>query len=389
MHQMQNLVNLGIDASNISSGGGLTHLVQMLSVAKPIDSGVASVHVWASEGTAKKLPKFDWLVTHTPSWCNAGLIRRMWAQQFELPSLVKGAGCSVLFSPGGTLPAHCQVHMVTMSQNMLPFEPDRAALFGRWSWLKLKMRLLRISQGRSFRRAQGVIFLTQYAQKVVTAALGRVNGATALVPHGIESRFLIRPRPQRPAVDFANSPLRLLYVSIQAPYKHHVELMQAVSDLRAQGRPVMLQMVGGNPGAYGEEVLRKRVELDPDQAFLQDLGHVDFDKLHELYKQADAFVFASSCENLPNILIEAMAAGLPIACANRGPMPEVLSDAGVYFDPESPKSIAEAIAQLGDDPALRAELAHHAWQRAQVYSWERCARESFDFVAQVALQKVR
>ncbi len=386
---MQNLVNLGIDASNISYGGGLTHLVQMLSVAKPIDSGVASVHVWASEGTAKKLPKFDWLVTHTPSWCNAGLIRRMWAQQFELPSLVKGAGCSVLFSPGGTLPAHCQVPMVTMSQNMLPFEPDRAALFGRWSWLKLKMRLLRITQGRSFRRAQGVIFLTQYAQKVVTTALGRLAGATALVPHGIESRFLMCPRPQRPVVAFASSSLRLLYVSIQAPYKHHVELMQAVSDLRAQGRLVMLQMVGGNPGAYGEEVLRKRVELDPDQAFLQDLGHVDFDKLHELYKQADAFVFASSCENLPNILIEAMAAGLPIACANRGPMPEVLSDAGVYFDPESPKSIAEAIAQLGDNPALRAELAHRAWLRAKSYSWKRCARETFDFVAQVAHQYAR
>jgi glycosyltransferase involved in cell wall biosynthesis len=183
--------------------------------------------------------------------------------------------------------------------------------------------------------------------------------------------------------------LRLLYVSIQAPYKHHVELMQAVADLRMQGRSVVLQMVGGNPGAYGQEVLRKRIELDPDQSFLQELGHVDFDKLHELYKQADAFVFASSCENLPNILIEAMAAGLPIACSNRGPMPEVLSDAGVYFDPESPKSIAKAIAQLGDDPALRDLLALRAWQRAQVYSWERCARESFDFVAQVALQNVR
>ena len=386
---MQNLVNLGIDASNISSGGGLTHLVQMLSVAKPMDSGVASVHVWASAGTAKKLPQFDWLVTHTPSWRNAGLLRRMWAQQFELPSLVKAAGCSVLFSPGGTLPAHCPVPTVTMSQNMLPFEPDRAALFGRWSWLKLKMRLLRISQGRSFRRAQGVIFLTPYAQKVVTAALGGLTGATALVPHGIESRFLMRPRPQRPAVDFDIAPFRLLYVSIQAPYKHHVELMQAVAQLREQGRPVMLQMVGGNPGAYGAEVLRKRVELDPDQSFLQDLGHVDFDKLHELYKHADAFVFASSCENLPNILIEAMAAGLPIASSDRGPMPEVLGDAGVYFDPESPKSIANAIAQLGGDPALRGVLAHRAWQRAQVYSWERCARESLDFVAQVAQQNVR
>jgi len=44
-----------------------------------------------------------------------------------------------------------------------------------------------------------------------------------------------------------------------------------------------------------------------------------------------------------NILVEAMASGLPIACSNRGPMPEVLGDAGVYFDPEDPHDIARAL----------------------------------------------
>lgn len=310
----------------------------------------------------------------------------MWGQQFVLPGMASEVGCTVLFSPGGTLPSHCSVPMVTMSQNMLPFEPDRAALFGSWSWLKLKMRMLRISQGRSFRRAQGVIFLTEYAKKAVTEALGGLTGASALVPHGIESRFLMRPRPQRPAQTFILRPLRLLYVSIQAPYKHHAELMQAVAQLRLQGRSVELQMVGSNSDMYGAAVRRRRMELDPKQSFLHDLGHVNFEQLHELYQQVDAFVFASSCENLPNILIEAMAAGLPIACSDRGPMPDVLGDAGVYFDPESPKSIVQAITKLGDDPVLRAELAQRAWKRAQKYSWARCARETLDFIAQVAQQ---
>lgn len=380
---------LALDASNISSGGGLTHLNQLLSAAKPADSGVSRVHIWASRETAKKLPRKKWLVVHTPDWCNAGLLRRIFAQQCVLPGMVERAGCDVLFSPGGTLPARSAVPMLTMSQNMLPFELDRAALFGRWSWMRLKMRLLRFSQGRSFSRAQGVIFLTQYAHDAITKALGGLLGATVVIPHGIEPRFVMPPRLQGFARSFTDQPFRLLYVSIQMPYKHHLEVMNAVAQLRDHGLAVTLHMVGANAGVYGEAVRCKRMQLDPDQTFLQDVGHVDFERLHDLYRQADAFIFASSCENLPNILIEAMAAGLPIACAQRGPMPEVLGDAGVYFDPERPPSIAQAIARLADDPDLRAQLAQRAWQLAQAYSWERCAQETFNFVAQVARQHAR
>ena len=109
-----------------------------------------------------------------------------------------------------------------------------------------------------------------------------------------------------------------------------------------------------------------------------------FADLHTLYGEADGFVFASSCENLPNILIEAMAEGLPIACSNRGPMPEVLGDGGVYFDPTDVESIAECLLGLGKDPILRTRLAEAAWQNAQPYSWKRCADDTFDFIAQVA-----
>jgi glycosyltransferase involved in cell wall biosynthesis len=379
------MTTVAIDASNIISGGGLTHLVRMLTEARPAESGVQWVHVWTSTATARQLPKQDWLVLHSPSWCNAGLARRMWGQQLQLPAMIKAAGCEVLFSPGGTLPAWSPVPMVTMSQNMLPFEPDRAQLFGRWSWMRLKMRMLRSSQGRSFRRAQGLIFLSRYARDTVTAALGNLPAATVLIPHGIERRFSLPPRPQR-AVQ-ADRTLRLLYVSIQMPYKHHIELMEAVAQLRQRGHDVVLIMAGSNAGAHGRAVRHQRLALDPEQAFLQDLGHVDFERLHELYAQADAFVFASSCENLPNILIEAMAAGLPIACSKCGPMPEVLGDAGIYFDPESPVSVAQAIERLAEDTALAADLAQRAWDRSQGYSWSRCASDTFAFVSKLASLK--
>lgn len=98
--------------------------------------------------------------------------------------------------------------------------------------------------------------------------------------------------------------------------------------------------------------------------------------------EADLFIFASSCENMPNTLLEAMAVGLPIACSNRGPMPEVLDDGGVYFDPEDAVSIANSVEQLIKDPDLRAKIARRASQLSEQYSWSRCAEETWKFICE-------
>jgi glycosyltransferase involved in cell wall biosynthesis len=86
---------------------------------------------------------------------------------------------------------------------------------------------------------------------------------------------------------------------------------------------------------------------------------------------------------MPNTLVEAMAAGLPIACSNRGPMPEVLEDGGVYFDPEDPGSIAGAIEDLITDPGKRTRMAARAKELSRQYSWTRCARETFSFIVKI------
>jgi glycosyltransferase involved in cell wall biosynthesis len=126
--------------------------------------------------------------------------------------------------------------------------------------------------------------------------------------------------------------------------------------------------------------------LDPEGSWVRYHGAIPFEALHQHYADADAGLFASSCENMPNILLETMASGLPVACSNRGPMPEVLGDDGVYFDPEQPRDIARALHELLDSPQLRTELAHASYERAQQFSWQRCADETFGFLAAVAKQ---
>jgi len=121
---------------------------------------------------------------------------------------------------------------------------------------------------------------------------------------------------------------------------------------------------------------------DPKGEFVQQIGFVPHKDLPSHLANTDLFIFASSCENMPNTLVEAMAVGLPIACSNRGPMPEILGEGGVYFNPEDPQSIANAVEEIIKPPSLRRPIATRAKQRSEEFSWARCASETWSFIAE-------
>ena len=73
-------------------------------------------------------------------------------------------------------------------------------------------------------------------------------------------------------------------------------------------------------------------------------------------------------------------AWLPIACSNRGPMPEVLGEAGIYFDPLNANDIKNALYKLIESPQLRMRLANLSYERSSEYTWHRCADETFKFL---------
>lgn len=383
-------LHLGIDATNIRQGGGITHLSQLLGAGDPIAAGISQVTVWAGQSTVAALPERPWLSKQSAPWMEAGLPRRIAGQQLQLPRSLVRAGCHILFSPGGTLPWRCSVPTITMSQNMLPFEPLEARRFGKCSAMRLKLLLLRHVQSRSLQSADGVIFLTQYARSVIARMLGSVIKNSALIPHGVGPRFFHPPRPQRQFSDYSPiDPFRALYVSILMPYKHQAEVACAAAILRVEGLPIEMTFIGAPWGDYGRKFVKLLSDLDPKREFLHWAGGEPFETIHGFYQHADAFVFASTCENLPNILIEAMAAGLPIAGSDRGPVREILGDSGLYFDAEAPNSIADSLRILAMDVTLRQKLADLAWRRSQLYSWERCASETFAFIAHVARQSAK
>ena len=374
---------IGIDASNLRVGGGITHLVELLRTAEPRAHGFESIIVWGGKSTLDFLEDRPWLrKVHVPMLDRALPFRIFW-QRFRLSKLACREGCDLLSVPGGSCLGEFRP-FVTMSRNMLPFDWTEMGRYG-WSWQWVRHAILRRTQSRTFRRADGLIFLSQYAQTTVTGIVGTIRGSVAVIPHGINGGFVQQPRPQRDIGEYSQErPFRILYVSKVDVNKHQWHVVNAVARLRRNGVPLRLDMVGPPCGAAFKRLERAMTQTLNCDEFIRYHGDISYSDLPRWYRGADAFVFASSCENMPNILLEAMACGMPIACSKMGPMPEVLGDGGVYFDPLEPDDIARAITTLIESPSLRADKAEIAYRRAKAFSWGRCNDETFRFIKQVA-----
>jgi glycosyltransferase involved in cell wall biosynthesis len=374
-------MRIGIDASNLKRGGGLTHLSALLAHADPLDAGLDRVIVWGSRATLERLAPRPWLTKANCAELEGSAAGQVFWRRRILPALAR-AECDLLFAPGGLCTNRFHP-VVTMSRNMLPFQWREALRYGPSAML-VRLALLRRLQQRSFRTADGVIFLSQFAQDAVLGTTGPLPGRSMVIPHGVAEPFFHAPRPQRSLSDYsADRPMRILYVSIVDVYKHQWHVAEAVARLRREGVPIAIEFVG-NSYPKAERRLRDALQrLDPQQAFLTVREAVEHAVLPQRYHTADFFVFASSCENLPNIVLEAMAAGLPIATSSCGPMPEILGASGLYFDPLEPESIAKALRRLADDADLRGRLAAGAYARAGQFSWEQCAQSTFRFLASV------
>ena len=372
-------INIGINASRARSGGAISHLVGILRELVPAVFNIGRIHVWSYERLITALPNKPWLEKHCPDVLNMPLYQQLLWEFFYLPVELRKKSCQVLLNVDAG--SDCRFgSSVTISQDMLSYEPGEIDRYGL-SLSRLRLIALRYIQNSSLRSADGSIFLTYHASKVIQQSCGVLKNI-AHVPHGIGAEFFVNHcrKPEDQTLG------RCLYVSNALPYKHQWHVVDAVSNLRDQGYDLQLELVGGGEGVAQKRLDAKIKQRDPKHLFVTQRDFVPQHTLPQILSHADLFIFASSCENMPNTLIEAMAAGLPIACSDRGPMPEVLQDGGVYFDPERPESIAQAIADLLDHPEKRERLARRARELASQYSWKRCAEETFSFLVESALK---
>jgi glycosyltransferase involved in cell wall biosynthesis len=110
------------------------------------------------------------------------------------------------------------------------------------------------------------------------------------------------------------------------------------------------------------------------------------DRLREIYQHAKIFVFPSLIENSPNILLEAMMAGLPIAASSFAPMPEFCTSAAEYFNALDVPDISRKIEVLLEDPGRLADLSTRARAQVSKYTWDDFVRNVMRHVEMVVNQ---
>ena len=373
---------LGIDASNIRSGGGLSHLRGVLGHIDLRQFGFEKGYVWCNPVAAEyfaSLRNTDIIIAPQRS-LDGSFVKLIAWYQFQLPRLINETGSQIIWAPGGIMFFRCHVPTVMMSQNLLPFEPLETARYG-FAAKRIKFFLLRRVQQYAFRHARAVVFLSQYARKQVSRFVPDVEQKSLIISHGVDSSFYYSPRP----CDWnGGKPLRLLYISTIDMYKHQWHVVSAVSALIKKGYNIHLDLVGSAYPPALQKLSKTISSLQAGRECIRYRGVITRDEVRQAYHNADMFIFASSCETMSIVLLEAMASGLPIACSNRGPMQELLEDAGVYFDPENPESIAQSIKSLVDQPEMAFRKAQASYELAKHYTWERCANETFTFLGKVA-----
>ena len=143
----------------------------------------------------------------------------------------------------------------------------------------------------------------------------------------------------------------------------------------------MLAIIARKPVDFADRLAAwKRLACFERVRFLE----VEDDKLPSFYRCAEFFVNPSLWESFSLQLLEAMACGAPVISSNRKALPEILAQAGIYFDPSDPSSMADAMRSMATDAALRATLRERGIERAAGLGWDRTARQTLSLYEKLA-----
>lgn len=348
------MLRIGVNALYLIPGGvGGTeiYLRNLLTALADIDRENL-YFIFTNRETGRDLipdrPNFVW--QPQPVRASFRPARILW-EQTGLPLAVRRARLDVLFNPGFTCPVLCSCPNVTVFHDL---QHKRHPEYFRWFDLPFWRLLLRSSA----RRSRGLISVSAATRDDLKHFYGVDS---VVIHHGVERDFFEIGRNRQPG-DF------LLCVSTLHPHKNLERLIRA----RMDSLPRLVIT-----GLRGFEAERLEQFAGPGVRFT---GWIPRAQLYELFRTARGFVYPSTFEGFGMPVLEAMAAGVPVACSDIPPLREIADGCVSFFDPLDKAGMRDCMLQLLNP----SKLTQAAQARAAEFTWEKTARATLDYLTQVA-----
>lgn len=221
---------------------------------------------------------------------------------------------------------------------------------------------------RAIKRADHLVCISENTRRDLIRILGVPAEKTSVVHLG--SSLDVREIADSPR---ENARPFLLYVGGRSGYKNFSGLLRAYAASPRLRREFRIVCFGGGRLLPEEVALCKSLGLVGND-ILQESGSDQ--ALVSAYRGAAMLVYPSLYEGFGLPPLEAMSVGCPVACSASSSIPEIVGEAGEYFDPLNPEDIRRSIEYLAGSPSRLRELVRLGRVRALDFSWERCASET-------------
>jgi glycosyltransferase involved in cell wall biosynthesis len=290
--------------------------------------------------------------------------RILW-EQIALPIEASRYRLDVMFNPGFTAPILARCACVTVFHDL---QHKRHREYFRW----FDRPFWRLLLWAAARRSRTLIAVSNATREDLAHYYPFAKGRIRVVHHGVEAGFFALNRAGIPSA-FAENERFVFCVSTLHPHKNLDRLIRAY----ARKQRTFTMKIAGMRGFYARAIEALIGELGCGKS-IEVTGWIPREELMQLYERALAFVYPSTFEGFGMPVLEAMAAGIPVACSAIPPLEEVArsstGDAALFFDPLDEDAIAGALDRITSDEALRRELAVAGPRRAREFSWDRTAQ---------------
>jgi glycosyltransferase involved in cell wall biosynthesis len=245
---------------------------------------------------------------------------------------------------------------------------DLFVLTGEYSTPEFRARFAEQARDAAS-RSDAIITVSAFTRNQVVDLLGISPSRITVVHHGIR-RLDIPTVPREPVI------LNVGAIQKRKNIERLVEAFEAVD-------PDWRLVIAGSDG-FGADSIRARIATSPARDRISILGYVTPEILASWYARASVFAFPSLDEGFGMPVLEAMASGVAVVTSNRSALPEVAGDAALLADPDDTASLADALRRVTSDEDLRADLIRRGEARAQLFSWEKAVRETWEVYRKLA-----